>query len=247
MKTNTSAPNDKGFRFLPEIISHAVWLYFHFSLSYRDVEELLAQRGIVVTYETVRQWCLKFGQTYANELRRRRPRCGDKWYMDEVVLTIQLKKHYLWRAVDQKGNVLDILVQSRRNKKAAKRFFRKLLKGLQYVPRVIIADKLKSYSAAKREILPGVEHRQHKRLNNRAENSHQPTRLREKKMRRFKSAKHAQCFLSADRTHRWAFPTTKTSFECKGIPCHFTESIPGVGRGDQGETGCITTNIHQSL
>jgi putative transposase len=117
--------------------------------------------------------------------------------MDEMVLTIRGQKHYLWRAVDQDGNVLDILVQSRRNKQAAKRFFRKLLKGLQYVPRVIITDKLKSYGAAKREILPGVEHRQHKRLNNRAENSHQPTRLREKKMRKFKSAKHAQRFLSA--------------------------------------------------
>jgi putative transposase len=197
MKTNTIAPDYKGYRFPPEIISHAVWLYFRFSLSFRDVEELLAQRGIVVTYETVRQWCLKFGQTYANELRHRRPRCGDRWHMDEVYLKIRGKTHYLWRAVDQDGNVLDILVQSRRNKQAAKRFFRKLLKGLQYVPRVIITDKLKSYGAAKREILPGVEHRQHKSLNNRAENSHQPTRLREKKMRRFKSAKQAQRFLSA--------------------------------------------------
>jgi putative transposase len=161
------------------------------------VEELLAQRGIVITSETVRQWCLTFGQTSANELRRQRPRCGDTWHLDEVVLTIRGQKHYVWRAVDQDGNVLDILVQSRRNTKAAKRFFRKLLKGLQYVPRVIITDKLKSYAAAKREILPGVEHRQHKRLNNRAENSHQPTRLREKKMRKFKSAKHAQRFLSA--------------------------------------------------
>jgi putative transposase len=136
-------------------------LYFRFSLSFRDVEELMAKRGIVLSYETVRQWCLKFGQTSANELRHRRPRCGDKWHMDEVVLTICGKKHFLWRAVDQEGNVLDILVQSRRNKKAAKKFFRKLLKGLQYVPRVIITDKLKSYAAAKREILPGVEHRQH--------------------------------------------------------------------------------------
>jgi putative transposase len=117
--------------------------------------------------------------------------------MDEVVLPIRGKKHYLWRAVDQDGNVLDILVQSRRNKNAAKRFFRKLLKGLQYVPRLIITDKLRSYGAAKRETLPGVEHRQHKGLNNRAENSHQPTRLREKKMRRFKSPKQAQRFLSA--------------------------------------------------
>jgi putative transposase len=197
MKKHISVLPYKGFRFPPEIISHAVWLYFRFSLSFRDVEELLAQRGVVVTYETVRQWCLKFGQTYANELRHRRPRCGDKWHLDEVFLTIRGERQYLWRAVDQDGIVLDILVQSRRNKNAAKRFFRKLLKGLQYVPRVIITDKLKSYGAAKREILPGVEHRQHKRLNNRAENSHQSTRLREKKMRRFKSSKHAQRFLSA--------------------------------------------------
>jgi putative transposase len=197
MKTNTTVPNYKGFRFPAEIISHSIWLYFRFSLSFRDVEELMAQRGVVVTYETVRQWCLNFGQTYANELRRRRPRCGDTWHLDEVFLTIRGQRQYLWRAVDQDGNVLDILVQSRRNKKAAKRFFRKLLKGLHDDPRVIITDKLKSYGAAKREILPGVEHRQHKGLNNRAENSHQPTRLREKKMRRFKSAKHAQRFLSA--------------------------------------------------
>ena len=150
-----------------------------------------------MTYETVRKWCLTFGQSYANELRLRRPRCGDKWYMDEVFLTIRGERYYLWRAVDQDGNVLDILVQSRRNKKAARRFFRKLLKGFHYVPRVIITGKLKSYGAAKREILRSVEHRQHKGLNNRAENSHQPTRLREKKMRRFKSAKQAQRFLSA--------------------------------------------------
>jgi putative transposase len=150
----------------------------------------------VLTYETVRQWCLQFGQMYANELRRRRPKTGDKWHMDEVYLKINGKTHSLWRAVDQDSNVLDILVQSRRNKHAAKRFFRKLLKGLQYVPRVIITDKLKSYGAAKRELLPGVEHRQHKGLNNRAENSHQPTRLREKKMRRFKSARQAQPTLS---------------------------------------------------
>jgi putative transposase len=197
MKTNTAAPSYKGFRFPPEIISHAVWLYFRFSLSFRDVEELLAQRGIGVTYETVRHWCLRFGQTYANELRRRHPCRGDTWHLDEVFLTICGKRHSLWRAVDQNGIVLDILVQSRRNTKAAKRFFCKLLKELQDVPRVSITDTLKSYGAAKREILPGVEHRQHKGLNNRAKNSHQPTRLREKKMRRFKSAKQAQRFLSA--------------------------------------------------
>ena len=184
-------------RFPAEIISHCVCLYFRFAVSFRDVEEIMAMRGVALTYEAIREWCLKFGQTYANELSRRRPRPGDKWHLDEMFIKIRGKDQYLWRAVDQNGNVLDILVQSRRNKLAAKKFFRKLLKGLQYVPRVIITDKLKSYSAAKAEIMPGVEHRQHKGLNNRAENSHQPTRLREKVMRRFKSAGHAQRFLSA--------------------------------------------------
>lgn len=157
----------------------------------------MAARGLVLSYETVRRWTLKFGQHYANDLRRRRPQPGDKWHLDEVFLTINGKTAYLWRAVDQHGTVLDILVQSRRNKRAAKKFFRKVLKGCQYVPRVIITDKLASYGAAKREILPSVEHRQHKRLNNRAENSHQSTRQRERTMRRFKSVGHAQRFLSA--------------------------------------------------
>src|SRR5215510_166802 len=147
----------KNHRFPAEIISHAVWLYFRFCLSFRDVEELLFERGVVVTYEAIRKWCRKFGQHYANQLRRRRPRPGDKWHMDEVFLTIKGEWHFLWRAVDQEGHVLDILVQRRRDKKAAKRFFRKLLKGLAYVPCVLITDKLKSYRGAKREILPGVE------------------------------------------------------------------------------------------
>jgi putative transposase len=139
------------------------------------VEELLFERGITVSHEAIRQWCRKFGQDYANRLRRQRPQPGDTWHLDEVFLTINGKRHYLWRAVDQDDNVLDILVQSRRNKQAAKKFFRKLLKGLRYVPRVIITDKLKSYGAAKRDILPGVEHRQSRYLNNRCENSHRPT------------------------------------------------------------------------
>jgi putative transposase len=150
-----------------------------------------------VTYETVRQWCRKFGQTYANQLRRRRSQPGDKWHLDEVFIKINGKTRYLWRAVDQHGNVLDVLVTAKRDKQAAKGFFRKLLKGCRYVPRVIITDKWASYGAAKREILPGVEHRQHKGLNNRAENSHQPTRQQERQMRRFKSAGHAQRFLAA--------------------------------------------------
>src|SRR6266487_1329006 len=163
-------------RFPSEIISHCVWLYFRFSLSFRDVEELMSSRGVVLSYETVREWCFKFGQTYANGLRRRSPRPGDKWHLDEVFLKNNRRLHYLWRAVDQDGDVFDIMVQSRRDKKAAKKFFRKLLKRLRYVPRVIITDKLRSYSAAKAEVLPGVEHLQHKYQNNRAENSHQPNR-----------------------------------------------------------------------
>jgi putative transposase len=186
-----------GHRFPAEIISHTVWLYFRFTLSFRAVEELLAARGIFVTYEAIRQWTLKFSQTFANELCRRQPRRGDKWHLDEMVITMNGKQQYLWRAIDQEGYTLDILVQSRRNTKAAKRFFRKLLKGLQYVPRVLITDKLKSYAAAKKKIMPGVEHRQHKGLNNRAELSHQPTRQQERQMRRFKSPRQAQRFLSA--------------------------------------------------
>jgi putative transposase len=187
----------RGFRFPAEIISHAVWLYHGFSLSLREVELILAQRGIVVSYESIRTWGLRFGQDFATTLKRRRPKPGDKWHLDEVFIRIRGERHYLWRAVDQHGRVLDILVQSRRDTKAAKRFFKKLLKGLRYVPRVIVTDKLKSYGAAKREILPGVEHRQSRYLNNRAEVSHQPTRRRERRMQRFKSARQAQRFLSA--------------------------------------------------
>jgi putative transposase len=197
MKEQASAPTYKRHRFPPEIIGHAVWLYFRFALSYRDVEELLAERGVIVTYEAVRQWCQKFGQTYANALRRRRPRPGDKWHLDEVFVTINGGRHYLWRAVDQDGNVLDILVQPRRDKRAAVTVLRRLLKDLEYVPRVVITDKLASYGAAMREVLPSVEHRRHKGRNNRAENSHQPTRERERRMRRFKDPGHARRFLAA--------------------------------------------------
>jgi putative transposase len=156
------------------------------------VEELLAARGIIVSHETVRQWARKFGQQFANRIRRRLPRIGDKWHRDEVVLKISGVKHWLWRAVDQTGIVLDVLVQPRRDKWAAKRLLRKLLKKQTRPPRVMITDKLASYGAAKREVMPGIEHRQHKGLNNRAENSHQPTRRRERQMKRFKSAGQAQ-------------------------------------------------------
>src|ERR1700710_2214279 len=184
-------------RFPAEIISHAVWLYHVFSLSLRDVELILAERGIVVSYETVRRWCNKFAASFTDRLRRRRPRPGDKWHMDEVFIRIQGVQHYLWRAVDQDGVVLDMLVQARRDAQAAKRFFKRLLTGLQYEPRVIVTDKLRSYGVAQRQVLPGVEHRQSRYLNNRAENSHRPTRRRERQMQRFKSPEQAQRFLSA--------------------------------------------------
>jgi putative transposase len=186
----------KRHRFPGEISSHWVWRYFRFCLSYRDVEELMAARGVSLTDEAVRYWCRKFGQAYANPLRRRTPRPGDTWDLDEVFLAIHGERHYLWRAVDQDGHVRDVLVQRQRDKQAAKRLFRKRLKGLKYVPRVIITDQLPSYGAAKREGLPSVEHRQHRYPNHRAENSPQPTRQRERTRRRFKSAGHAQRFLS---------------------------------------------------
>src|SRR6267378_4295639 len=185
-----------GYRFPAEIIGHAVWLYFRFPLGLRMVEELLAARGIIVSHKTVRPWAGKFGRQFANQIRRRLPRVGDKWHLDEVVLKIAGVKHWLWRAVDQTGIVLEVLVQRRRDKRAAKRLLRKLLKKQMRPPRVMITDNLASYGAAKREVMPGIEHRQHKGLNNRAENSHQPTHRRERQMKQFKSARHAQRFLS---------------------------------------------------
>ena len=161
------------------------------------VEEMLAARGIVVSHETVRRWALTFGQEFANRIRRRLPRAGDKWHLDEVAIRIAGVKHWLWRAVDQSGMVLDVLVQGRRDKRAAKRLLRKLLKRQGRAPRVMVTDKLPSYGAAKQDLLPGVERRRHRGLNNRSENSHQPTRRRERQMKRFKSPRQAQRFLSA--------------------------------------------------
>jgi putative transposase len=195
--TTPVCPSYAGYRFPAEVISHAVWLDFRFPLSLRMVEEMLAMRGIIVSHETVRQWARKFGQDFANRIRRRLPMAGDKWHLDEVAVKIASKKYWLWRAVDQDGTVLDILVQSRRDKRAAKRLLRKLLKTQRRPPRVLITDKLARYGAAKGEVMPSVEHRKHKGLNNRAENSHQPTRRRERQMKRFKSAGQAQRFLSA--------------------------------------------------
>lgn len=173
-------------RFPPEIIAEAVWLYFRFPLSFRMVEDMLAYRGIIVTHKTVREWAEKFGRAYANTIRRRTPRLGDKWHLDEAVVTINGEQHFLWRSVDQDGFVLEVLVQKRRDTKAARRFIRKLLSGQGALPRVMVTDKLGSYGAANREIgLTVCDHRQHKGLNNRAENSHQPIRRRERGMKRF--------------------------------------------------------------
>ena len=193
---NSKSPSYRGYRFLPEIISHAVWLYHRFCVSFRDVEDLLAQRGITVSYEAVRLWCIKFGPEYACRLKRRQGRLGDTWHLDEVFVTIQGRRQYLWRAVDQDGDVIDILVQSRRDRRAAKRFFRKLLKHQGATPWRLVTDKLRSYGAAHRTVMPSVVHSTEQYENNRAEVSHQPTRQRERQMRRFKSPGQAQRFLS---------------------------------------------------
>jgi putative transposase len=163
-----------------------VWLYFRFSVSYRDIEELMAKRGVTVTYETIRAWCYKFGQDYAKRIRARRGQLGDTWHRDEVYLKIGGRLQYLWRAVNQDGSVLDILVQPHRGKEAAARFFKKLLRGLRYAPRVVVTDRLASYTAPCAELLPNTVHRRDKGLNNRAQNSHQSTRKRERRMRGFK-------------------------------------------------------------
>jgi len=161
----------RGYRFPPEIISHAVWLYHRFCLSLRNEEDLLAERGITVSYESIRQWCNRFGPEYARKLKKRQGQLGDIWYLDEV-FKIGGELNYLWRAVDQDGATIDMLVQKRRNKQAAKRFFRKLLKGQQDVPRRMITDKLKSYSAVLREVMPSITHSTEQYENNRTEVSH---------------------------------------------------------------------------
>jgi putative transposase len=186
----------KRHRFPPEIIAHAVWLYFRFPLSLRLVEEMMLERGIVVSYETVRRWATKFGPEYARRLKRKRPSCHDIWHLDEVMITIGGQQHWLWRAVDQDGYVLDEIVQTRRDTKGAKRLLKRLLKKQGCPPRRMITDKLGSYAAAKRQIMPRTEHRSHKGLNNRAENSHLPLRRRERIMQGFRSPGGLQRFSS---------------------------------------------------
>jgi transposase-like protein len=183
--------------FPPDIIRHAVWLYLRFTLSYRDVEDLLAERGLDVSYETVRRWVLKFGPLFAQELAGRRPRPTSRWHLDETVVMIAGRQFWLWRAVDDEGEVLDPLVQRSRDKTAAMKLMRKLLKKQGFAPDVLVTDKLRSYGAAKSELGLAAQHEQGLRRNNRAENSHQPIRRRERKLQRFKSPGSAQRFLSA--------------------------------------------------
>ena len=187
----------KRHRFPPEIIQHAVWLYHRFNLSARDIEDLLAERGIAVSYESIRLWCIKFGSKYAKRLRRRHQGYGDTFFIDEVFVKIQGKQHYLWRAVDQDGEVVDVFLQARRDGKAAMRFFKRLLKAHGGEPRRVVTDKLRSYGVAHRELIPDTIHDTAQYANNRAELSHQPTRVRERGMRRYKSTRQAQRFLSA--------------------------------------------------
>lgn len=186
----------KRHRFPPEIIAHAVWLYFRFPLSLRLVEEMLLERGIVVSYETIRIWAMKFGVEYARRLKRKAPSRGDIWHLDEVVISIRGDKRYLWRAVDQDGYVLDEIVQIHRNTKAARRLLTRLLSKQGRPPKRIVTDKLRSYGAAKAAVIPKVEHRQHKGSNNRAENSHVPVRKRERAMQGFRSWPGLQRFVS---------------------------------------------------
>ncbi len=186
----------KRYRFPPEVICHAVWLYARFTLSYRDVEDLLAQRNLDISYETVRRWFLKFGQPIARNLRQRRPTPSDHWHLDEMVIVIRGRRHWLWRAVDNEGEVLDFLVQPKRDARAAKKLVRKLLKKQGWAPARMVTDKLRSYHVAFRSIGLTAEHIDNKRSNNRAENSHQPVRRRERKMQRFKSPGSAQRFLN---------------------------------------------------
>ena len=190
----------KRFRFPAEIIQYAVWLYHRFNLSHRDIEDLLAERGIIVSYEAIRLWCNRFGPKYAARWKRKHRGYGDTFFIDEVFVKIDGERHYLWRAVDQDGEVVDVFLQTRRNGAAAKRFFKRLLKKHRSEPRKIVTDKLRSYGVTHRELIPDSIHDTSQYANNRAELSHQPTRVRERGMRKFKSIQQAQRFLKVHST-----------------------------------------------
>ncbi|MFK8049014.1 MAG: IS6 family transposase [Halioglobus sp.] len=187
----------KRHRFPPDIISYSVWLYYRFNLSHRDIEDLLAERGITVSRESIRLWCNKFGAIYTRRLKRKHQGYGDTFFIDEVFVKINGKQHYLWRAVDQDGEVVDVYLQARRDGAAAKRFFGRLLRKHGSVPRKVVTDKLRSYNVAHRELIPDTIHENKRYANNRAEQSHESTRVRERVMRKFKSIGQAQRFVTA--------------------------------------------------
>lgn len=214
---SSAAATYKNHRYPIEIVARAIWLYFRFNLSLREVEEMLLERGIVVSYETIRRWCRKHGSDYARRLRRKVPTKNDVWHLDEVVVRINGRKCWLWRAVDQDGYVLDELVQSRRNTKAAKRLLTRLLKKQGLAPKRMITDKLRSYGAARRQLMPNVEHRSHKGLNNRAENSHLPFRKRERTRQGFRSIGSLQQFVSTFSTIQNHFVLPKSNHSATQI------------------------------
>ena len=187
----------KRYRFPPDIICYAVWLYYRFNLSHRDIEDLLAERGVTVSYETIRLWCIKFGAKYARRFKRKHQGYGDTFYIDEVFVKINGKQHYLWRAIDQDGEVVDVYLQVKRDGAAAKRFFKRLLRNHGGEPRKIVTDKLRSYRVAHREIMPEAIHVTDQYANNRVEQSHEVARDRERGMRKFKSMVQAQRFFGA--------------------------------------------------
>lgn len=215
----------KRYRFPISIISHVVWCYYRFSMSLRDVEELMLARGIKISYETIRTWSIKYGNLYSAEIKKRKPAKGDKWHIDEMCIKMNGQRFWLFRAVDQFGYELDIMLQPRRNKKAVIRFFSKLLKDCQYIPRVIVTDRLRSYYAPCKGMFPKTNYRKHKGLNNRVENAHQPTRKREKQMVRFKSAASAQQFIAAHGQVRNLFMVGRYNSSASSRKIRIAESL----------------------
>ncbi|EJC71676.1 transposase [Rhizobium leguminosarum bv. trifolii WSM2012] len=234
----------KRYRFPPAVIAHAVWLYVRFPLSLRLVEEMLLERGIVVSYETIRCWARKFGPDYAGRFRRKSPRTSDVWHLDEVVVTIGGRKHWLWRAVDQDGYVLDEIVQSRRNTKAAKRLLIRLMKKQGCLPKRIVTDKLRSYGAARRQVMPVVEHRSHKGLNNRAENSH--LRKRERVMQGFD--RQADCNASCPSSRRSEISSFRLTQNAQLSPSIYIASGPyRIGRPLQAWPSDPSASVQNTL
>jgi len=222
---NEHAPTYKNHRFPISIVARAIWLYFRFNLSLREVEEMMLERGIEVSYETIRRWCRSHGSLLTSRLRRKSPSSSDVWHLDEVVVSIGGKKYWLWRAVDQDGYVLDEIVQTRRNTKAAKRLLVRLLKKQGCVPRRIVTDKLRSYGAAKRQVMANVDHRSHKGLNNRAENSHLPFRKRERTRQGFRSIGSLQQFVSIFSAPRNHFVQSSSNSSAGLIRAHRKNAI----------------------